>query len=70
MNSDLAAKPYPTDLRRRPLVAPRSDEAPRLGEPRLSKRASLMLALLLSLGLWAAIWAAVTTLASMVFPES
>jgi hypothetical protein len=29
-----------------------------------------MLALLLSLGLWAAIWAAVTTLASMVFPES
>jgi len=51
-------------------VAPRSalpsERSTDLEAPRLSKRASLLLALALSLGLWAAIWAAVASLASVV----
>lgn len=34
--------------------------------PRISRRASLLLALTLSLGLWAAIWAAIASMISAV----
>jgi len=67
MDSNMAAPPaYSTNassLREHALLsAETADVAP----PRLTKRASLMLALLLSLGLWAGIWAAVASLASAI----
>lgn len=51
-------------------IAPRStspsERSTDLEDPRLSRRASLVVILALSLGLWAAIWAAVASLASVV----
>jgi len=67
MNSYLVAKSPLTDPRRHPCATSRAEEAARLAEPCLSRRASLMLALLLSLALWVAICATTITLASMVF---
>lgn len=49
-----------------PRSASLSERSADLEPPRLSRRASLLLALALSLGLWAAIWAAVASLASAV----
>jgi hypothetical protein len=50
-------------------IAPRSASSERSTDveaPRLTRRASLLVALALSLGLWAAIWAVVASLASAI----
>ena len=58
MNASILSKPASA---RNPRILPqelrRSEAGAADAEPRLTKRASLMLTLLLSLGLWAAMWA-------------
>ena len=51
------------DFREEPLASKRMAA---VAEPRLTTRASLMLALLLSLGLWAAIWALASAIRALV----
>jgi hypothetical protein len=63
MNASILSKPASA---RNPRVLPqelrRSEAGTADAEPRLTKRASLMLTLLLSLGLWAAMWALASAL--------
>jgi hypothetical protein len=68
MNGHLAAHSnYPADRRGSHDETTLRDGSAGLAAPRLTKRASLMLALVLSLALWTAIWAAVGLFASVVF---
>jgi hypothetical protein len=67
MNSHLAAHSnYPTNRRGSHDKTTLHDGSAGLAAPRLTRRASLMLALVLSLALWTAIWAAIGLLASVV----
>jgi hypothetical protein len=65
MNSHLAAHAnYPADRRDSYDETTRRNGSAGLAAPRLTRRASLMLALVLSLALWSAIWTAIGWLAS------
>jgi hypothetical protein len=67
MNSHLAAHSnYPADRRGSVDETTLRDGSAGLAAPRLTRRASLMLALVLSLALWTAIWAAIGLLTSVV----
>jgi hypothetical protein len=65
MNSHLAAHAnYLADRRDSYDETTRRNESAGLAAPRLTRRASLMLALVLSLALWSAIWTAIGWFAS------
>ena len=67
MNGHLAAHTnYPADRRDSHDETPLRDGSAGLAAPRLTRRASHMLALVLSLTLWTAIWAAVGLFATVV----
>jgi hypothetical protein len=63
MNASILSKPASArNPRALPQELRRSEAGAADAEPRLTKRASLMLTLLLSLGLWAAMWALASAL--------
>jgi hypothetical protein len=57
---------YPMDASIAPRSASPSERSTDLEDPRLSRRAAMLVMLALSLALWAAIWAAVSSLALVV----